>query len=67
MTSDPHHLVNPIPYDGNDKIVIGNGQTLPITHTGTSFHPFPFFHKDFIFKNVLHVPNIQKSLYSIQK
>ena len=56
MTADPSHIVNPIPYAGNDKIIVGNGQTLPITHTGKSFHRSPYFHKDLIFKNVLHVP-----------
>ncbi|TQE03986.1 hypothetical protein C1H46_010357 [Malus baccata] len=34
MTSDPHFLTSTTGYGSNDKVVVANGETLPIAHTG---------------------------------
>jgi hypothetical protein len=52
-------------YTGNDQIRVGNGQGLQISHTGLA--SIPSESKNFSSKNLLHVPQIQKNLLSINK
>ncbi|KAM1076295.1 hypothetical protein ACFX19_024247 [Malus domestica] len=43
MTSDPQFLSSLTRYASNDKVTVGNGETLPIAHTGNlSFKSGPF-------------------------
>ena len=49
-------------YDGKDTIIVGNGASLPITHTGTS-QPSP----NLKLLDVLLVPHLTKNLLSISK
>ncbi|KAJ0745776.1 putative RNA-directed DNA polymerase [Helianthus annuus] len=53
------------PYRGNDGLHVGNGESLPIIHIGSSriFSP----NKTFVLKNVLHVPGIKRNILSVQK
>ena len=37
-----HHLSFPQPYNTQDLLIVGNGQTLPITHIGTTLIPSSF-------------------------
>lgn len=37
MTSNPGMLHSPFQYSGSDKIMVGNGDTLNITHVGSTF------------------------------
>lgn len=37
MTSNPAMLHSPFQYSGSDKIMVGNGDTLNITHVGSTF------------------------------
>ena len=66
ITSSPHHLANSHPYRGNDAVMIGDGNFLPITHVGstdiasTSGTSLPL-------KDVLVCPGIAKSLLSVSK
>jgi hypothetical protein len=52
-------------YTGNDQIRVGNGQGLQISHTGLA--SIPSESKNFSLKNLLHVPQIQKNLFSVTK
>ena len=65
VTNDLNNLSLHAPYDGSDEIVIGDGSSLPIAHTG-SFSLTTLF-KFFTFSNVLHVPSISRNILSIFK
>ncbi|KAJ0017556.1 hypothetical protein Pint_12201 [Pistacia integerrima] len=62
MTPDPSQLDKVEPYHGKDCVVVGNGASLPITHTGT-LSPSP----NFQLLDVLVVPRPTKNLLSISK
>lgn len=65
VTSDLYNLSLHAPYQGSDDIMIGDGTTLPIKHTGST--SFPISNTHFSLTNVLCVPNITKNLISISK
>jgi len=65
VTTSLHHLRFPQPYNTQDLLTIGNGQTLPITHTGTALIPSSFFNIQL--NNVLRVPSIASNLASVHK
>ena len=53
-------------YRGNDRLAVGNGQTLSISHTGSLYlasHTHPLC--NIKLANVLYVPGITKNLLSI--
>ncbi|RVW98312.1 Retrovirus-related Pol polyprotein from transposon RE1 [Vitis vinifera] len=62
MTPDPSQLDKVEPYHGKDCVIVGNGASLPITHTSTlsSFSNFQLL-------DVLVVPRLIKNLLSISK
>ena len=60
-----HHLSFPQPYNTQDLLIVGNGQTLPITHIGTTLIPSSF--SNIQLNNVLRVPSIASNLASIHK
>ena len=63
MTHDAQKFHSGTPYAASDQVVVGNGDTLPITHSGNlsfSFGPFVFLLSD-----VLHVPSLHKNLLSV--
>ena len=62
MTPDSTALTTFEQYVGKDKVIVGNGAPLPITHTGTS-QPFP----NLKLLYVLLVPHLTKNLLSISK
>ncbi|KAJ0009702.1 hypothetical protein Pint_33473 [Pistacia integerrima] len=62
MTPDPSQLDKVEPYHGKDCVVVGNGASLPITHTGT-LSPS----SNFQLLDVLVVPRLTKNLLSISK
>ena len=39
VTANLNQLSFPQPYGGQDHLIVGNGQNLPITHIGTSLIP----------------------------
>ncbi|KAH0765347.1 hypothetical protein KY285_001218 [Solanum tuberosum] len=57
-----HHVED---YKGMDQVHIGNGQGLPIHHTGNSLFSHPS--KSLALNNILHVPSITKRLLSVQR
>ncbi|GAA0172967.1 hypothetical protein LIER_41432 [Lithospermum erythrorhizon] len=64
ITLDPSSLHHSKPYQGNDRLQVASGQQLPISHTGTLIVPSSshLLHLN----DILHVPNSQKSLLSVQ-
>ena len=51
-------------YHGSNKLVVGNGSALPITHIGNSYIPTP---RPLQLKNILLVPALKKNLISISQ
>ena len=53
-------------YKGNDRVIVGNGNGLPISHVG-----YGKLHingnKSLSLRNILHVPKITKLLLSVKK
>ena len=62
MTPDPSQLDKVEPYHGKDCVIVGNGASLPITHTGTLSSS-----SNFQLLDVLVVPRLTKNLLSISK
>lgn len=62
ITSDPSTLDSCEPYSGNDHVVVGNGASLSISHTGKCTLP-----NNLRLLDVLVVPHITKNLLSISK
>lgn len=65
VTSDLGNLSLHEQYTGADDIMIGDGTSLPITHTGSTFLTTP--ETTFTLNNVLCVPNMKKNLISISQ
>lgn len=65
LTSDLNNLHIRNQYDGPDRIKVGNGNTLSISHIGNS--SFCFNNRCFHFNNVYHVPSISTNLLSVSK
>ena len=65
MTSNLGNLNQPVQYNGDEKITIGNGEGLAVTHIGSTTLSTPQ-HLLFL-KNVLHVPTITVNLLSVKK
>ncbi|KAH0740811.1 hypothetical protein KY290_033854 [Solanum tuberosum] len=57
-----HHVED---YNDMDQVQVGNGQGLPIHHTGNSTLSLPS--KSLSLTNILHVPSITKCLLSVQR
>ena len=62
ITNDISAINSPTPYNGQDKVYIGDGQGMPIHHTGTTFLTTPA--ATFRLNNVLHVPAMKHNLLS---
>ena len=54
-------------YQGNDKLTVGNGNKLHISHIGYSMLPTYNPHKHIKLHNILCVPDIAKNLISVSK
>ena len=66
MTPVLHHLQQIQPYNGNDHVTVGNGHSMPISNTGTAFCPSRN-HTNLVLNEVLHVPHLFKSLFSVHR
>jgi hypothetical protein len=72
-TGSTNHLTNDLSnlnlqseeYTGTEQIRVGNGQGLDILHTGLA--SLPTAKKNFCLKSLLHVPDIQKNLISVNQ
>ncbi|KAH0657481.1 hypothetical protein KY289_026229 [Solanum tuberosum] len=65
ITPDLENLHHVEDYNGMDQVQVGNGQGLPIHHTGNSTLSLPS--KSLALTNILHVPSITKRLLSVQR
>ena len=60
ITNDIANILTPSPYTGEDKVYIGDGKGLSISHVGHSSLNTP--HGSFKLSNVLHVPHMTHNL-----
>ncbi|XP_028092800.1 uncharacterized protein LOC114292993 [Camellia sinensis] len=65
ITPELNNLSSSHPYHGSDQITIGDGNTVPIHHTGKGLLPTPHF--SFWLNNVLHTPSISSNLVSVHR
>ena len=65
VTSSLNHLSFLKPYNGQDHLTVGNGQSLPITHIGNTL--IPSSNSTIQLRNVLRVPTIASNLASVHK
>ena len=63
ITDDPGNLDSLTPYHGSDGVMVGNGQTLPITHFGQATIGTGV--SSINLNDVLLVPDIKKNLLSV--
>uniref|UniRef100_A0A2N9G9X8 Integrase catalytic domain-containing protein n=1 Tax=Fagus sylvatica TaxID=28930 RepID=A0A2N9G9X8_FAGSY len=65
FTPDISHIPDCHEYRGNEQVTVGNGQSLPINHTGNS----QLYASSHLFKlrHVLHVPSMSSNLLSVHK
>ncbi|KAF8378519.1 hypothetical protein HHK36_029862 [Tetracentron sinense] len=65
MIGDSHNMSQKSEYGGSDQVMLGNGDFLPIKHTGTII--LPTTSSSFHLSNVLHVPLMRKNLLSVAR
>jgi hypothetical protein len=65
MTSSQGNFSSYFKLSKNNKIIVGNGHSVPIHGLGSANIPSP--NPPFILKNVLHAPNLIKNLVSVRK
>ncbi|KAG6667017.1 hypothetical protein CIPAW_01G071400 [Carya illinoinensis] len=65
MIANQGTLQSVTPYTGHDGIMVGNGKSLPITHTGQVM--IRFAQSKIQLNNVLMVPDIKKDLLSVSR
>jgi transposase InsO family protein len=65
FTPDITHIPDCHAYTGNDCVTVGNGQSLPITHTGNS--QLRASSHLFNLRKVLHVPSMSSSLLFVYR
>ncbi|RVW74886.1 Retrovirus-related Pol polyprotein from transposon RE1 [Vitis vinifera] len=65
MTSDTEGVDQSTVYSGNERVMVGNGQSLAISHTGSISSLVPS--SPLLLSNVLVVPGIKKNLISISQ
>ncbi|KAM2226440.1 hypothetical protein ACFXTH_020328 [Malus domestica] len=62
ITNDVFAIQSPVPYNGQDKVYIGDGQGMPIHHIGIATLSTPI--ANFCLNNVLHVLAMKHNLLS---
>ena len=65
ITNNPDNLDVSTVYAGNERVLVGNGQSLPISHKGSVSNIIP--HSSLVLSNVLVVQPLQKNLISISQ
>jgi hypothetical protein len=61
ITNNPDNLDVSTVYAGNERVLVGNGQSLPISHKGSVSNIIP--HSSLVLSNVLVVQPLQKILF----
>lgn len=62
ITNDPGNLTNLVPYAGSDKIMVGDGSCLNISHIGDCVK-----YRNIKLNDVLVVPKMKKNLVSVSQ
>lgn len=65
MTHDPDGVDTLVAYSGNEHVMVGNGQSLSISHIGSVSPAYP--PNSLPLSNVLVVPGLKKNLISISQ
>ncbi|KAM2408029.1 hypothetical protein ACFX1X_027124 [Malus domestica] len=65
MTAGLDHLTLITPFEGTDRITVGNGEGLPVANTGSGF--LLTSSKHLTLQMVLHVPQLAASLLSVYR
>ncbi|KAI0501901.1 hypothetical protein KFK09_016846 [Dendrobium nobile] len=65
MTNKSDQLIQGSAYQGNDQVMVGDGRTVPIAHSGLGLLPTP--DRKLLLSNLLHIPAISHNLLSISK
>ncbi|PKU75385.1 Retrovirus-related Pol polyprotein from transposon TNT 1-94 [Dendrobium catenatum] len=65
ITNDPNQLLTAHPYQGTQQIQVGNGQSIPIAHTGQGILPTP--NRKLSLSPLLHVPQVSHNLLSVHR
>jgi hypothetical protein len=65
VTANLKNLTEKQSYQGNESVIVGNGNGLQISNTGSSLLITP--HTKLSLKDILHYPNASSNLLSIQK
>lgn len=65
LTANKNNITNPMPYQGQETIMLGNGHTIPSTHFGTRL----LFTGNMTFKsqNILYATHLAKNLISVRQ
>ncbi|CAL2259750.1 unnamed protein product [Prunus armeniaca] len=69
-TGATHHMTsmlvnNPQPYGGPHNVYMGNGDSMPVSHTGNL--PLSLGSSNFTLQNVFRIPSIRKNLLSVAR
>ena len=68
ITSQLNNLSLHAPYNGANKVIVGNGKNLPISNIGISHVYTQTYPKSVLsLPNILHVPSITKNLLSVSQ
>jgi histidinol-phosphate/aromatic aminotransferase/cobyric acid decarboxylase-like protein len=65
ITADLEKLSIQQPFHGQDTVAVGNGSSLQIQNTGSTFLRTP--HSNFLLTRVFHCPNVAANLLSINR
>lgn len=65
VTDNRGMIQHPNSFPVHTKILVGNGNVLPIAGSGTGF--LPIYNRNYILPNILYSPHIIKSLLSVRK
>jgi hypothetical protein len=65
LTANLNNLTVQDPYKGSDQVAVGNGQSIPINHTGNGQLCTKFY--NFRLHNLLHSSKISSNLLSVHK
>ena len=67
ITDNVRNLSQPVEYRGKNYLIVGNGEKLSIAYIRNSYLHTTKHNKSLLLKNMLHVPNIKKKLFSISQ
>ncbi|PON97005.1 hypothetical protein TorRG33x02_073840, partial [Trema orientale] len=67
VTANLDNLATGVEYNGQERLMVGNGKTLYITHISSNQLMAPSMNKSLKLYNILRVPTIKKSLISISR